>query len=254
MALPVDLLETMIAKTFFAVSLDTSRPHVNSLLIKFGKATLTVVATDGHRLAKAVSAFAGAPEDEWLVPYDAVSRLRDFLGNVPKAKRKAGDEAAPGPATVNVQRDKTTVFFTSGERTFSFKLVDSQFPPYDQVIPVRESPLIVAPREALIGVIKAVAIAAGKSGGVKIACDGGKLVASVEDPERGKASDEVPIETKDSKRRQAGVNSKYLTDAFGAVDTDQVSLAMDDELDPILIRPVGETAVQLDLVVMPMRI
>jgi len=250
----VGLLETLIARTSFAISLDSTRPHVNSLLLKFGQETLTAVATDGHRLAKAIAPFAGGKPDEWLVPFDAVGRLRDFLGAVPRPKKKAGDEASPGPATVGVQRDRATVFFTSAERTFSFKLVDAQFPPYDQVIPTREHPVILAPREALIGVIRAVALSSGKTGGVKIECVGGKLMVSVDDSEKGKASDEVIIETKDTEHRMVGISSKYMVEAFGAIDTDQVSLDMDGELDPILIRAAGETLVKLDLVVMPMRI
>jgi DNA polymerase-3 subunit beta len=251
----VALLETLIAKTSFAISLDSTRPHVNSLFLKLGKTHLTAVATDGHRLAKASVLFAeAAGEDDWLIPLEAVQRLREFLAAVPRPKKK-GDEAAAGPATVTMQKSKSTVFFTSEDRIFSFKLVDAQFPPYDQVIPQRDTPPILAPREALIGAIRAVALsAAAKTGGVKIACHDGKILVSVDDSEKGMASDEVVIETTDQQHRLVGINAKYMIDAFGAVDTERVSILMDGELDPILIRPEGASEVTLDLVVMPMRI
>jgi len=155
-------------------------------------------------------------------------------------------------ATLTKQQSGSVAFFTLGTATFSAKLVDAEFPPYQQVIPSHASRVANVSRVALIDALKAVQLAAAdRTGGVTLHFEASTLRVTSESPESGAGGDELGIEP-DGPPFKAGMNAKYMLDALGAFEGETVALGVSGELDPIIVRPIGP--VDFTGVLMPMRI
>ena len=226
-----------IDRTIFAVSTDNTRPHVNSALFKFQGSKLTVVSTDGHRLAKSESEIEESSNLEFLAPLAAVTQVRKFLSSV---------------------EGETIVVITKGEKRFSVdclgvaisaRHVDTQFPPYQQVIPKSQKATLTVPRAALIESCAAVSVAS-PLGSVRLRFGADVLRVDADGP-NGSASDELRVDLvgKVSKDLTIGVSSKYLRDALACLSCESVSLGVSGELDPISVE-----ADDFLSVIMPMRV
>ncbi len=235
----------LIAHAAFSVSTDESRPHLNSALVEFDAGVVRMVSTDGHRLTKAEVANAGSSaKATLLVPLKAVLELRRVCDDL---LSDAGPEA-----TLAITTSGSTAFFTAGTLVFSVKLVEAQFPPYAQVIPKQASRNLRASRAALADALRAVAIAASeKTGGVRLHLAEGVVRIASESPGVGEGFDELPVDYAGSPV-QVGLNGKYLLDVLASLTEDEVAMDLNGELDPIVVKPVGDRSFLA--VVMPMRI
>ena len=136
--------------------------------------------------------------------------------------------------------------------TFAVRLVDAQFPPYAQVIPQQSEKRVRVPRATFADSLRAVSIAANeRTGGVKLHVSSTTMRITSESPDSGEAFDEVPVDYQ-GPNLTIGFNAKYFLDVLGALSDDEVELGFGGELDPAVVRPVGDR--QFLSVVMPMRI
>lgn len=240
-------LAKLIAATHFSISTDETRLHLNSALFEWDAERVRMVTTDGHRLSKVeISASNSKSSVSMLIPLKGVQELRRLC-----------DEALALDATSTLVMVKSgaNVFFTAAGFRFSVKLVEAQFPPYQQVIPETSTRVIRAPRALVSDALKAVSLAASdRTGGVKLTLSSGNLRFESESPESGEGFDEVAVDY-DGEEITVGFNAKYFLDAATAIDTEELLLAISGELDPAVLRPSGQTS-NLDYlaVVMPMRI
>ncbi|AKV03175.1 DNA polymerase III beta subunit [Labilithrix luteola] len=243
--IPANALAGLLDRVHFAISQDTTRAHVNSSLLAWGNGEARMAATDGHRLSVA-ACFATAPKDgRALLSQAAVTELRKIVGEL-------GDEP------ITVRRDGSVVFFVHGNVTFGTKLVDAEFPPYEQVIPnTSASARAQIPRKAFADAVRAVALASdfsadqnGASGvGVIIALGEGVAHVSCESARKGLATNEVPIEYA-GKPHRVRVEPRYVLEVLGCLEDEEVEAFFTGELHPIVFRPAtGDT-----FVVMPMRL
>ena len=156
---------------------------------------------------------------------------------------------------VTIQQSGPNAFFRMGGFQFSVKLVDAQFPPYDQVIPSTTARSIRAPRAAVAEALRAVSIAASdRTGGVKLTLSNNTMRFSSESPDSGDGFDEVPVEY-DEEELTIGFNARYFLDVLGAFTDDHLVLGVSGELDPATITPGNNTDEENYLaVIMPMRI
>ena len=245
--LPIDVLSTLIARTHFSISTDETRAHVNSALFEWAGERVRMVTTDGHRLSKMEITVGGTNATAtMLIPLKAVNELRR-LADESRAEKEV-------PA-VRITQSGPNAFFSIAGMQFSVKLVDAQFPPYQQVIPSVTDRSVRAPRSAFSDALKAVALAASdRTGGVKLAMTAGTLRITSESPESGNGFDEVPVDYA-GPDLTIGFNAKYFLDVLAAIDDDEVILGISGELDPAVLRPGTESAEQSYVaVVMPMRI
>jgi DNA polymerase-3 subunit beta len=235
----------LIAHAAFSVSTDESRPHLNSALVEFDFGVVRMVSTDGHRLTKAEVSNAGsAAKATLLVPLKAVLELRRVCDDLIS---DAGAEA-----TLAITTSGSTAFFTAGTLVFSVKLVEAQFPPYAQVIPKQSSRNVRASRAALADALRAVSVAASeKTGGVRLHLGEGVVRIASESPGVGEGFDELPVDYSGSPV-QVGLNGKYLLEVLASLTEEEVSMDLNGELDPMVVRPVGDRSFLA--VVMPMRI
>jgi hypothetical protein len=168
LAMDVEVLQQLIAKTHFSISTDETRAHLNSALFEWDGDIVRMVTTDGHRLSKMEVQVTGRQASAtMLIPLKAVQELRricdEALDETP-AKDAAKDVARP---QLQITQSGSSAFFQGAGMTFSVKLVDAQFPPYSQVIPQPAGVISARPRAAFSDAFRAVSIAAAAHGGVK---------------------------------------------------------------------------------------
>ena len=260
LSLEVAVLKDLIDKTYFSISTDETRAHLNSALFEWEGATVRMVTTDGHRLSKYEATVEGKlASATMLIPLKAIMELRGLCDEAISQADSAGSE-------VTITQSGASAFFQFGTMTFSVKLVDAQFPPYGQVVPQSSDKAIKASRAELASALRAVSIAASeRTGGVKVQIGAGTMRISSESPDSGDGFDELPVDY-DGAAVTIGFNAKYFLDVLNALDSDTVVLSLNGELDPAVLRPgqgeadaknaKGTTATNRDFlaVIMPMRI
>ena len=245
--MPVDLLGLLIARTHFSISSDETRPHVNSALFEWSGERARMVTTDGHRLSKMEATVDGSSATAtMLVPLKAVSELRRLADDA-KAERET--------STVGITQSGPNAFFNLAGMQFSVKLVDAQFPPYQQVIPAVTTRTIRVPRLPFADALRAISLAASdRTGGVKLSFSGNVLRITSESPESGNGFDEIPVDY-NGPELTIGFNAKYFLDVLASIEDEEVLFGISGELDPATVRPAGESSRESYVaVVMPMRI
>ena len=249
LALDVDVLSQLIAKTYFSVSTDETRAHLNSALFEWDGDVVRMVSTDGHRLSKMEVQVPGRQAAAtMLIPLKAIQELRRLCDELAAEGSKDKDNKPQ----ISITQSGSSAFFQAGGTTFSVKLVEAQFPPYAQVIPQSSEKKIRLPRATFADALRAVSIAASeRTGGVKLSLQTGTLRISSESPDSGEGSDEVPVDYTGA-GMTIGFNAKYFLDVLASLDEEEVILGLGGELDPAVVRPASDRAFLA--VVMPMRI
>ncbi len=248
--LPVELLSLLIARTHFSISSDETRPHVNSGLFEWVGDRVRIVSTDGHRLSKMEATVSGTSATAtMLIPLKAITELRRL------ADEARAEKAGPDASIVTITQSGPNAFFSIAGMVFSVKLVDAQFPPYQQVIPALSDRSVRAPRLPFADALRAVSLAASdRTGGVKLSVAPNVLRITSESPESGNGFDELPVEY-NGPELTIGFNAKYFLDVLAAIDDDEIILGVSGELDPAVLRPGTESSDQSYVaVIMPMRI
>ena len=248
--LGVGLLSRLISQSQFSISTDETRAHLNSALFEWDGDRVRMVTTDGHRLTKVEMEVPGRKATAtMLIPYKAIGELRK-LADESKTIDKIEETSM-----VTIAQSGPNAFFGIGDTRFSVKLVDAQFPAYQQVIPQSSEQTVRAPRAALVDALRAVSLAASdRTGGVKLTIEPGTMRITSESPESGDGFDEVPVDY-DGKEMVIGFNAKYVLDVLNVLDSEEIELLLSGELDPAVIRPAHEPDDRSFIgVVMPMRI
>jgi DNA polymerase-3 subunit beta len=246
MVLGTEVLSELIAKTHFSIAADDTRPHLNSALFQMEGNNVRMVTTDGHRLSKME---IQQPEHE------ATASMLIPLKGIHELKRLCDEAKSDGTATISVLTSGTNAFFRVPGLQLGIKLVEVQFPPYNQVIPQSTQHQVVVPRALLADALKAVSLAANdRTGGVKLSLSANVMRFSSESPESGDGFDEVPVEYSGNELT-VGFNAHYLLQVLNSIEQDDVVLGVSGELDPATVRPSTTNGRANYLaVIMPMRI
>ncbi|WP_437723676.1 DNA polymerase III subunit beta [Sorangium sp. So ce861] len=245
--LPVEQLGLLIARTHFSISTDETRAHVNSALFEWAGDRVRMVTTDGHRLSKMEATVSGSSATAtMLIPLKAITELRRL------AEEARAEKETP---MVAITQSGPNAFFNIAGMQFSVKLVDAQFPPYQQVIPSVTERSVRAPRVQFAEALRAIALAANdRTGGVKLSIAPGTLRITSESPDTGAGFDEVAVDYS-GPEVTIGFNAKYFLDVLASIDDEEVVLGISGELDPAVLRPGSESNQQSYVaVIMPMRI
>jgi DNA polymerase-3 subunit beta len=233
-------LREMIGKTIFSVSLDETRQHLSGVLFESDGAQGRMVSTDGHRLSKVGRALPGGPKlaTGILIPRKGVIELRRAIEN------------RETPCAIGVHQGNFVL--KADDVGLSVKLIDGQFPPYDQVIPKDNDRAVVVSRSAFLDALKRVALmSSDKTWGVRIGLEKGKLRIESDNPDLGAAKEEIDVPYKGT-AMQIGFNARYFIELLTEIGTPEVRLELSGELDPGVVRPAdGSDYVG---VVMPMRL
>jgi DNA polymerase-3 subunit beta len=234
-------LRDMIAKTFFSISTDETRYHLNGVLFESDGNVARMISTDGHRLSKIERPLAGGPKltQGIIIPRKGLMELRRALEN------------AAGEVDLGIHHGH--IFVRVREVALSVKLIEAQFPPYDQVIPKENDKVAVCPRLATLEALKRISImSSDKTWGIKFVLKKGSLQIASDNPDLGEAHEELDV-SYDGQPLTIGFNAKYFIELMTEMEGDEIKLELNGELDPGLVRPNDKAAGYLG-VVMPMRI
>ncbi len=242
--LPATVLNTMISKTIFAISNEESRYTLNGALMLLKSESITMVATDGHRLAhieNAAQKLEGVSEMRTLVPRKAMAELHLLL-------------QSNGVEAVEFARDESTLFFRLGGRLLTSRQLTGQFPNFDAVMP-RENTKVVSVRcEEISSAIQRVAqFADERSGAIRLKLDKNELKVSSSSMESGESEDSIETSYA-ADPITIGFNSHYLLDFLKATGSGDVNFEFKDEQSAGQLRPAVGEDYKYRYVVMPMRI
>lgn len=241
------LVGELIALTSYSMSSDDTRPHLAGTLFEGDGKVLRMVTTDGHRLSKAEIKVEGGLTYAMLVPHKGINELKRVIDDT------KGSRSADKPPQVEIATAAGNAFFRRDDLLLSVKLADEQFPPYDKVIPQKQTKRVVALRSRLLDALKRISlVASDKSGGVQLHVDSGFLRIQSQNPDVGEGAEEVEVDYAGDPV-SIGFNARYLMDALSSLPHDEVALELSGELDPGVIRPVGD-GMDFVGVIMPMRI
>jgi DNA polymerase-3 subunit beta len=248
--LPVALLSSMIAKTIFAISMEESRFTLNGALLLLRPDGITMVATDGHRLAY-VDHTANA--DGTVIRGDKPLRVlipRKAMGEIVKLAAESGTDAK-----VTVSGDDNHLFFQFGSRLLITRKLTGNFPDYERVLPKDNTHLARLQRDEIRAAVERVSqFADERSRAVRVQFAPGEVKVFSSSVETGESEESVTTEYS-GPELEIGFNAQYLLDFLRAIPQEQVSFALKDQKSAGELRPGGDPAQdQYRYVVMPMRI
>jgi DNA polymerase-3 subunit beta len=243
--LPRTALKEMVAKTQFAITGEDTRFFLNGAQFVLRPDSMSLVATDGHRLALVT------------VARDASGKARDEENKAILPKKTLGELGrllSEGEGDVTYVRGENHLFFDVGGRLLISRMIDGQFPAYERVIPKGNDKRIEFERDRLTNAVKRVALLSNeRSRAVKFQIDKGKVDVTSSSPDLGEAHETLPVEYSGS-AMQICFNAQYVLDFLAAVSTDVVSLELKDEVSQAVMKPVGAEGYDYTYVIMPMRV
>ncbi|HMP71931.1 MAG TPA: DNA polymerase III subunit beta [Kiritimatiellia bacterium] len=212
----------MLTYTAYAVSQDESRHVLNGVLLSFREEKLTVVATDGRRMALYEEGVE-FPEDQAgdaVVPTKTVNELLKTLGNEGGLKILCGTNQATF--------EFGTVFITS-------KLVDGTFPNFRQVIPSSCEERVALERDGLLNALRRVVLVSNATSTVTFTLTKNQLELSTKAQDVGEATETMPIKYS-GKELAIAFNPDFLIDCLRNVTSDEVALEVSDDLSPGVVK------------------
>ena len=238
-SVPQKTLKHLLGQVAFAMAVQDIRYYLNGILFVAEGKTLSLVATDGHRLAFASAEMdVEVPKQEVILPRKTVLELQRLLSDADGAleMRFANNQAK----------------FCFGALEFVTKLVEGKFPDYNRVIPRNHHNSVTLGRTALLASLQRTAImTTDKFKGVRLNLEPGLLRVASSNAEQEEAVDELDIDY-GGDAIEIGFNVSYLIDALASMEQDMVQIALADGNSSALVtRPDSQS---FKYVVMPMRI
>ncbi len=244
----------MIDLTNFSISHDETRPHINGALFEGDGKILRMVTTAGHRLSKAEFKIEDSVffNFSMVLPGKAVSEIRhlleDGLGTISVGTK---DGSVFLRRVVEVEKADDGAAPLTAEFILVSKLIESEFPPYDQVIPKQQDRSVIVPRQAFLEALKRVSVVSSeRTLGVKLQLSEGAIAISTDNPAVGEGQETVDV-AYDGEPVEIGFNARYFIDALAVLGEDEVQLDLSGALDPAVVKDIGGHFVG---VIMPMRI
>jgi DNA polymerase-3 subunit beta len=246
-ALSRDALREMVAKTQFAITGEDTRFFLNGALFVLRADSMSLVATDGHRLALVTVKRDGKD--------DAVKAGEEVKVILPKKTLlELGKLLTDAEGDIHYERSENHLFFDVGGRVLISRMIDGQFPAYERVIPKGNDKDIEFERERLTSAVKRVALLSNeRSRAVKLEIGKGKAQVTSSSSEFGEAHEELAVDYNGTPL-SISFNAQYVLDFLNVVETDSVSLSLKDEVSQAVMTPIGAQGYEYTYVIMPMRI
>ncbi len=241
-------LLTAIEQTVIAASGDEGRPIYTGVLFEIAGSEITMVATDGHRLAirkLQISARGASSGDSFglIIPARALSELARLLKPI---------VSTPASVGLSISASRAQVRFQIPGYELTTRLIDGAYPSYEKVIPNGAQTTVRASTEELRRTTRVVSLFARDAANVlKIRCEASQLVLSANTNEVGDN-----IATVDATVSGDGMgiafNARYVSDVLGLIDSPEVEFVLNGPLVPGLVRVPGDDSYRY--VIMPVRV
>jgi len=243
--IPSEVLAKLISRTIFAISTEDSKFTLSGALLLLKPGSLTMVATDGHRLAhieKSEPLEEVSEEIKVLVPRKAMSELVRMIAETADADR------------IGFSRDDNQLFFDMGKRLLISRMLTGQFPNYEAVLPRNNDRGVTVNREEIASAIKRVAILSDeRSRTVKLMLTNGSMEITASHSDLGEAHETLEVDY-DKEDLQVGFNYQYLLDFLTTADEPDVTFEFKDNESAAQLRTQPPSDYNYRYVVMPMRI
>ena len=247
--IPYGLLAGLISRTSFAISMEESRFTLNGALLLLKPEGITMVSTDGHRLAFVEHELANASNRSFraLVPRKAMSEITKLAGE--------GDPEQK----VRLSGDDNHLFFEFGERLLITRKLTGNFPDYERVLPRENTHIALLAKGEIRAAIERVAqFADERSRAIRVRFEPGEVKVFSSSVETGESEESVPTEY-EGPPLEIGFNAQYLLDFMRAISQDKVAFSLKDEKSAGELQPYSSNGdmgkeQSYRYVVMPMRI
>lgn len=226
--MPQDTVKTMLRRTSFAVSTDENRYVLNGLYLSFKDNKLTMVATDGRRLALAEEDVELKDDNplEVIVPTKAIQELSRSLGD-------------KGDVEIQITDNQVSFGLKENDGTGSLivsKLVEGAYPNYKQVIPAESKHRVTLDKEELFHALRRAEIMTSeKANSVKLTFSDNNLTFTANSPEVGESRETMAIKY-DGEETSIAFNPQFFIDPLKALEEDEVHFEFTDQLSPGVVK------------------
>jgi DNA polymerase-3 subunit beta len=237
--IPANTFKSLIGKVFYAISSEESRFQLSGALMEFGVGSVTMAATDGHRLALVEHEVDGVEHrDGVLIPRKTLQELQRF------------DSALD----LEFRQSPSHLSFKVGCRHLVCRVLEGTFPDYERVISKDNDKIVTVDRKTLGAVMNRVSLLTGdRSRAIRMELGVGELSFSAANPDLGEATEGISIDY-DGPSMMLGINPDYVMQSIQAFGTDLVRLELKDENSQCVVYPVDSPEKRLVCVVMPIRL
>jgi DNA polymerase-3 subunit beta len=239
--LPAAAIKRMIAHTRFAITSEDTRYFLNGAQLVLRPDSMSLVATDGHRLA-----FMSVHESPGKGVKTDVLLPRKTLNEVARL--------AENGAAIEVSQGENHLFFRADGRLLISRKIDANFPAYERVIPKTNDKRIEFDRDRLASAVRRVRLLSNeRSKAVKFVIGKDQVEIASSTPEVGEAHEMLPVDYAGG-AMQICFNADYVDNFLSVVETEAVQLEFKDEMSQAVMKPVGAEGYDYTYVIMPMRI
>ncbi len=240
-SLPGAALKRMISHTRFAITSEDTRYFLNGAQLVLQPDSMSMVATDGHRLAFVrVQAPPGADaKGEVLLPRKTLNEVARLID---------------GADAIEFSQGENHLFFRAGTRLLISRRIDANFPAYERVIPKSNDKRIEFDRDRLAAAVRRVRLLSNeRSKAVKFVIGKDQVDITSSTPEVGEAHEVLPVDYGGASL-QICFNADYVDNFLSVVETEAIELEFKDEMSQAVIKPVGADGYDYPYVIMPRRI
>jgi len=235
-------VEKMVRRTLYAVSTDETRPELTGVLLEFRDNEVRMVATNGHRLARAsVSGPFKAKKDPLLLPPKALNQLLRLLPET--------------TGTVEIGGTKNYARFRLGDTQLYSRLLEGPFPAYEKVIPVANPLHALIGREDLFASLRRILVLSdAQTRQVKMVIEPSRLQILAEYQGAGEALEELPLQY-EGDPLTIGYNGVYLLDMLKTFEAERVDMSFQSSTSAGVFQPTPANPDEdLLCLVMPLRL
>ena len=236
-----EALHRSIEKTTFAVSMDEMRPALSGALWQIHPQEMRMIATDGHRLAflKFTRKFE-TEETQVNIPPKALNHLDRLLGDSEE---------------VEVRFEENRIGFYFGQTSITARLVEGEFPDYEQVIPKGNDKIVQVERDVLASALRRISIFSNPNTHLfRMSVRKNRMEFLSSSPDIGEAKDECPCQY-DGDDLDVGYNAQYLLGILRRIESEKVTLSLSTPLSAGIITPsVQKNGEELLYLLMPVRL
>ena len=226
-AIDGEVLRSILHKTAFAAPTKDRRQFLNGLYFNVLEDRTEVVATDAIQLALAHCEPLKLSEDKdgFIVPLKAVKEIERTFANSSKVK---------------ISRLENQILFADEYTTLTTQLIDAEYAPYEEIIPVSPEVRTVVPKEPILQTMRKVALVSDpKTFKVCLEIDEQQMRVSAETPEPDEAHETLAVESSTGSIR-IGMNAQLLIETLSHIRTESLSLEFSGTLKPVIVKPIGE--------------
>lgn len=239
-SLPVKLFQEAIRKTLFSCAMDETRPVLTGMYVNVEKDILKLASTDSYRLAEATIKLekTAGKNVSFIIPNRTMSELGRILSVATK--------------TIDVYLEENQILFTLDDTQIISRLIEGNFPDYQQIIPKGYSSHFEISTVELAKIVKMASFFARESANnIKLNFTSGKLAVSAVSPQLGDNISEIIVQA-EGENLDIAFNAKFVLDILNVIEEEKVVIDANGKTQATIIKPAKDK--KFIYVVMPLRV